>query len=75
MFSQPKEDIMHMESKDYNMGYQNSIMEVQRQYNLRNRNVPINAPKNLKLIHLPPAKRRLILQRKSLKRKLHPPKR
>ena len=28
MFSQPHEDIMHMESKEYKMGYQNSIMEV-----------------------------------------------
>lgn len=42
-----KKESMPIETKDYKKGYQNVIMEVQKQYNLRNKKVPINPPKKV----------------------------
>jgi hypothetical protein len=36
-------DILAVETEDYQRGYMNALSQVQKQYNLRNRNVPVNA--------------------------------
>ena len=39
---------------DYQRGYQNAIMEFQKQYNLRNRNVVVNKDKNKTSVDISP---------------------
>jgi hypothetical protein len=45
VFMQEKDDMLLMEKEDYRKGYQNSIMQFQKQYNLRNKKVAANPPK------------------------------
>jgi hypothetical protein len=45
IFLQDEEERLSVETKDYQTGLQNSIMQFQRQYNLRNQRVPPNPPK------------------------------
>jgi hypothetical protein len=44
-FMQENDDMLSMETKEYKKGYQNAIMQFQKQYNLRNKKVPANPPK------------------------------
>lgn len=37
---------LNEESKEYHKGYQNVMLDFQKQYNLRNRNAVVNPPKN-----------------------------
>lgn len=46
-FKEEDDNLLIMESNEYKRGYQNSVLDVQRQYNLRNRNVVINPNKDL----------------------------
>jgi hypothetical protein len=45
IFLQDEEERVSVEREDYETGLQNSIMQFQRQYNLRNQKVPPNPPK------------------------------
>jgi hypothetical protein len=44
-FMQDNDDMLSMETKDFKKGYQNAIMQLQKQYNLRSKKVPTNPPK------------------------------
>jgi hypothetical protein len=44
-FLQDEEERVLIEREDYEIGFQNSIMQFQRYYNLRNQKVPPNPPK------------------------------
>jgi hypothetical protein len=45
IFLQDEEERVSVETKYYEIVLQNAIMQFQRQYNLRNQNVPPNPPK------------------------------
>lgn len=49
LFLLAQQDVMSIESEDYKMGYQNAIMEVHKQYNLRNKKVAANPPKKIQI--------------------------
>jgi ribonuclease HI len=44
-FMQENDDMLSMETKEYKKGYQNAIMQFQKQYNLRNKKVLANPQK------------------------------
>jgi hypothetical protein len=45
MFQQEQDNELLMDSEEYRQGYQNSIFEFQKQYNLKNINVVVNPNK------------------------------
>ena len=47
LFVPAQQDDIPIASKNYKKGYQNTIMEVHKQYNMRNRKVPSNPPKKV----------------------------
>jgi hypothetical protein len=44
-FMQDNDDMLSMETKEFKKGYQNAIMQLHKQYNLRSKKVPANPPK------------------------------
>jgi hypothetical protein len=44
-FMQENDDILSMETKEYKRGFQNSIMQFQKQCNFISKKVPANPPK------------------------------
>ena len=44
-FIQDNDDMLSLEIEQFKKGYENSIMKLQKQYNLRSKKVPVNLPK------------------------------
>jgi hypothetical protein len=44
-FMKDNDDMFSLETKEFRKVYHNSIMKLQKQYNLRSKKVPVNLPK------------------------------